>query len=241
MLWWMITNKSKSWTGVMKSLLKSVSHMFAPTKITQQRDIAVNPPSITGPQVIDATAGQGYLAGQLLVATPVIDSGCFQKSVIYMFAHSAEGAMGLIINQPLELVNYAALLEDMDLPKEAADKQLPVYFGGPVERARGFVLHSTDYERDFSLIRTQDLAVTASSTILQDMAADRGPKDAALVVGYAGWTPGQLEAEIEQNSWITVPATPELVFHTENELKWATASQSLGIDMAFFSTTVGHA
>ena len=225
----------------MKSLLKSVSHMFAPKAAGPQPDIAIKPSALTGPQVIDASAGHGYLAGQLLVATPVIDSGCFQKSVIYMFAHSAEGAMGLIINQPLELVNYSALLEDMNLPAEASDKQLPVYFGGPVERARGFVLHSTDYARDFSLLRTQDLAVTASSTILQDMAAGSGPKDASLVVGYAGWTPGQLESEIEQNSWITVPATPELVFHTENDLKWATASQSLGIDMAFFSTTVGHA
>ncbi len=225
----------------MKSLLKSVGTMFSSPKDVAQPDIAIKPSALPAPQIIDASTGGGYLAGQLLVATPVIDSGVFQKSVIYMFAHSAEGAMGLIINQPLELVNYSALLEDMDLPKDGGEKQLPVFFGGPVERARGFVLHSTDYERDFSLIRTPELAVTASSTILQDMAAGRGPKEAALVVGYAGWTPGQLEAEIEQNSWITVPATPALVFHTENELKWATASKSLGVDMAFFSTTIGHA
>lgn len=224
----------------MKSFFRTVGTMFAPEKAESARpDIAVNAPTITGPHLLDGATG--YLTGQLLVATPVIDSGCFQKSVIYVFAHSNEGAMGVIINQPLELVNYGALIEGMDMPLDAMTRQVPVYFGGPVERARGFVIHSTDYDREFSLMRSGDLAVTASSTILQDMAVGRGPKKAALTVGYAGWTPGQLEAEIEQNSWITVPATPELVFDTENDLKWATASKSLGVDMAFFSTTVGHA
>ena len=129
----------------------------------------------------------------------------------------------------------------MDLPKDSAAAQIPVYFGGPVERTRGFVVHSTDYYRDFSLARSQELAVTASSAILGDIVAGNGPKHAALVVGYAGWSAGQLEAEIEQNSWISVPASEKLMFGTDNELKWATASKSLGIDMAFFSTTVGHA
>ncbi len=226
----------------MKSFLRTVGTMFNTEKPAAPRpDIALKPVAVTGPQVIDASAGHGYLAGQLLVATPVIDSGCFQKSVIYVFAHSADGAMGIIINQPLELVNYNSLVEGMELPTDAANAQVPVFFGGPVERARGFVIHSTDYDRDFSLMKSGDLAVTASSTILQDMAAGQGPEQAALIVGYAGWTPGQLEAEIEGNSWIHVPATPELVFGTDHDLKWATASQSLGIDMAFFSTTVGHA
>lgn len=193
------------------------------------------------PNIIDATQSQGYLTGQMLVATPVIDTGAFQKSVIYIFAHSQEGAMGLIINQPLELLNYSTLIEGMDLPKEVMAKQIPVYFGGPVERARGFVIHSTDYVRDFTLARSGELAVTASSAILTDLATGQGPKDAALIVGYAGWSTGQLEAEIEANSWITVPATAKLMFGTDNELKWGTASKSLGIDMAFYSTSVGHA
>lgn len=204
-------------------------------------DITITTAAMTAPNIIDASAQTGYLAGQLLVATPVIDSGCFQKSVIYVFNHSADGAMGLIINQPIELVNYSALLEGMNLPPEAASKNIPVHFGGPVERARGFVLHSADYFRDFSLMKRGELAVTASSAILNDIALGNGPKNAALIVGYAGWQAGQLEAEIEQNSWISVPATEKLMFGTENDLKWATASKSLGIDMAFFSTTVGHA
>ncbi len=232
----------------MKSLLQKVGSMLGSEKpstlsltTSSPSDIAIRPPVLTAPHVLDGRAGNGFLAGQLLVATPVIDSGCFQKSVIYMFAHNAEGAMGLIINQPLELLNYAALVEGVNLPAETGQKQIPVFFGGPVERARGFVIHSADYTKETALFRGADLAVTASSAILHDLVAGHGPKNAALVVGYAGWSAGQLEQEIEQNSWITVPATANLIFGTENELKWATASKSLGIDMAFFSTAVGHA
>ena len=214
--------------------------MFSNTK-QAAGDIALNAPQVTSPNIIDARQSEGYLAGHLLVATPLINAGCFQKSVVYIFAHNAEGAMGLIINQPLELVNYAALIEGMDLPDHAAAKELPVYFGGPMDRSRGFVIHTTDYYKDFSLVRTNDLAVTASAGILQDIVQGKGPRQAALVVGYAGWTAGQLEQEIEQNSWLSVPATSQLMFGTENDLKWATASKSVGVDMAFFSTTVGHA
>lgn len=220
--------------------IKTVSDMFT-REPSKKPDIALKASDITSPQIVDVAAQSGYLAGQLLVATPVIGNGCFQKSVVYIFQHNDEGAMGLIINQSLELINYSALLEGMEIPNDAADRELPVYFGGPVERARGFVLHSNDYQRDFTLARHGELAVTASSGILTDIMNERGPSKAMLCVGYAGWTAGQLEAEIEQNSWITVPATHGLVFGTDDELKWATASKSLGVDMAFFSTTVGHA
>ena len=221
-------------------LFSKVKNMLA-TPTSASAEITISDSAISSPNILDANGQTGYLAGQLLVATPVIDSGCFQKSVIYVFNHSADGAMGLIINQPLELVNYASLLEGMNLPKDTPAKDIPVYFGGPVERARGFVIHSTDYFRDFSLARSNELAVTASSAILNDIVTGQGPKNAALIVGYAGWTAGQLEAEIEANSWINVPATEKLMFGTENELKWATASKSLGIDMAFYSKAVGHA
>ena len=222
-------------------LFHKVKHMLNHEPAPAASDITIKGSALPAPNIVDASTENGYLAGQLLVATPVIDSGCFQKSVIYVFAHSAEGAMGLIINQPLELVNYSTLLDGTALPKDAANKEIPVFFGGPVERSRGFVIHSADYFRDFSLVRTNELAVTASTAILGDIVAGKGPKDAALIVGYAGWGAGQLEAEIESNSWISVPASADLMFRTENELKWATASKSLGIDMAFFSTTVGHA
>ncbi len=221
-------------------ILRKVKRMLdsnAPSPTT----ISLGDTTIQMPNIIDASKVNGYLAGQLLVATPVIESGAFMKSVIYVFNHSASGAMGLIINQPLELINYNALLEGMNLPKDSPASEIPVYFGGPVERTRGFVVHSTDYLRDFTLARSNELAITASSAILGDIAEGKGPKNSALIVGYAGWSAGQLEAEIEQNSWISVPATEKLMFETDNDLKWATASKSLGIDMAFFSTTIGHA
>lgn len=203
--------------------------------------ISLNHHTGSVPHILDGHGQQGYLAGQLLIATPLIDTGTFQKSVVFVFAHNAEGAMGVIINQPLELVQFSSLVEGLDLTPDQMQSNMPVYYGGPVDRHRGFVLHSSDYVREHTLIRHGEVAITASNAILRDIIAGKGPKQAYLSVGFAGWTAGQLEQEIEQNSWISVPATAELVFGTENELKWATASKSLGVDMNFFSTTIGHA
>lgn len=191
--------------------------------------------------IMDVASKPGYLAGQLLVATPVIDSGPFQRSVVYIFAHNNEGAMGVIVNQPLELVHFSSLVDGLKLPEGAENREIPVYYGGPVERSRGFVIHTNDYTKDYTLATHGEVSVTASSSILNDILEGRGPSKSALVVGYAGWTPGQLEQEIDQNSWIAVPAASNLIFDTEDDLKWATASKSLGVDMAFFSTVAGHA
>ncbi len=182
----------------------------------------------------------GYLAGQLLVATPVIDSGCFQRAVVYIFSHSAEGAMGVIINQPIERVHFSALVEGMKLPEGSENKEIPIYFGGPVERNRGFIIHSAEGAVE-AAAAAPEVAVTASSAMLNDILQGKGPRQAALIIGYAGWAAGQLEQEIEQNNWIAAPASRKLIFETEDDLKWGMASKSLGVDMAFFSTTVGHA
>ena len=182
----------------------------------------------------------GYLQGQLLVSTPLITGSCFHRAVIYLFAHSHEGAMGIIINQPLEEVHYSALLENEELPATIQD-EIQVYYGGPVDRSRGFVVHSAEYGNDSVIFRHEDIAVSANTTILRDIIMGNGPKKSLLTIGYAGWTPGQLEQEIEENSWITVPASSELIFSIENDMKWGMASQSLGIDMNFFSHAVGHA
>ncbi len=184
---------------------------------------------------------EGYLQGQLLVSTPLITSTCFHKSVVYLFAHNEDGAMGVIINQPLEIVSYDSLLEESDMPALASDDEISVYYGGPVDRSRGFVIHSTDYNKGETLFSNESVAISANTGILKDIAAGRGPSKSTLAVGYAGWASGQLEKEIEENSWITVPATQEIVFDSEDEMKWGMASQSLGIDMNFFSHTVGHA
>lgn len=194
----------------------------------------------------DASFGQndnekGYLTGTLLVASPLVTDSIFQKSVIYLFAHSEEGAMGCILNEPVDTVNYAALLGDLDDSAADSKGELPVYFGGPVERSRGFVLHSSEYKPAETLHTEGGVSITAVSGILRDMVTDKGPKHASLIVGYAGWSEGQLETEIEQNAWLTVPATHELVFDTPTEHQWARASQSIGVDMAFYSHSVGHA
>ncbi len=184
----------------------------------------------------------GFLQDQLLISTPSITGSCFQRAVIYLFAHSEEGAMGVIINQPMEVVNYSALLDDEDAPVlQDTDEEVSVYFGGPVDRNRGFVLHTNDYRGGEPLFTGNSISVSANSTILKHMAAGVGPEKTLLCVGYAGWSAGQLEKELEENSWITVPATRELIFNIDDEMKWGMASQSLGIDMNFFSPMVGHA
>lgn len=184
------------------------------------------------------------LAGQLLVATPVIESGMFAKSVIFLFEHTADGAAGVIINQPTEWINYDTLIQGqkLDLPRDNTSRQLRVYSGGPVDRHRGFILHSSEYVKPFNLVRHGEITVTAANAIVNDIAAGAGPRHVQLITGFAGWDAGQLEREIEQNAWIHVPATEQLVFNTPDDLKWATVSRALGIpDMAFFSTAVGHA
>lgn len=183
----------------------------------------------------------GYLTGTLLVASPLVTDSIFQKSVIYLFAHGADGAMGCILNEPVDTVNYAALLGDLDASAAESNGELPVFFGGPVERSRGFVLHSSEYKPESALHTQGDVSITTVSGILRDMVQGNGPEHASLIVGYAGWSEGQLEEEIEQNAWLTVPATRELVFETPTEHQWARASQSIGVDMAFYSHSVGHA
>jgi putative transcriptional regulator len=184
---------------------------------------------------------EGYLAGQLLVATPQISEPPFHKAVIFLFAHHDDGAMGIVLNQPLEKVHYSALLESEDLAQAGSDCDATVYYGGPVERVRGFVLHSDDYHNEHVIYNHEGISLSANTMLLKDILNGKGPRQHLLAVGYAGWSAGQLEREIEENSWITVPASPELIFSTEDEFKWTTASQSLGIDMHFFSPMAGHA
>ncbi len=184
---------------------------------------------------------EGYLQGQLLVSTPLVTGSCFHQSVIYLFAHTAEGAMGVIINQPLETAHTQSLLDEGDLAAKAISQDIGIYYGGPVDRGRGFVIHTTDYRSEHSLFTTPTLAVSAHASILRDIVAGTGPKQSILCVGYAGWSAGQLEQELEENSWITVPASPDIIFEPDDDLKWSMASRSLGIDMNFYSHSVGHA
>lgn len=182
------------------------------------------------------------LTGKLLIAMPGMGDPRFEHSVVFMCSHTDEGAMGLIVNKPAGDVRLSDLLEQLDIAPEPPGRDLPVYFGGPVEGARGFVLHSCDYASSLqSLEVSPDYAMTATLDVLEDIAQGAGPENVLMMLGYAGWGPGQLEAEIGQNGWLTAEAEPELVFDCPAAEKWVAALATLGIDPVSLSSSAGRA
>lgn len=186
---------------------------------------------------------EGYLSGQMLIAMPAMRDPRFTRSVIYMCAHNDEGAMGLIVNRLVGSIKFADLLEELDLEDAPVDASRfpPVHFGGPVETGRGFVLHSSDYLSDDSMQLDDALALTATVDILRDIAVGRGPKQALLALGYAGWGPGQLDGELIENAWLSVDSDPDLVFGSSLDDKWEQALAKLGISASLLSSDAGRA
>lgn len=190
-----------------------------------------------------------YLDGQLLIAMPAIGDSRFDHTVIYMCAHSEQGAMGLIINKTAPMMRFGDLIAQLDvLPDDAEAEpspelmEMPVLYGGPVEQGRGFVLHSGDYfAADSSLPVAENVALTATVDILRAMASGRGPNRAIIALGYAGWAPGQLENEIQHNGWLTCPADNELLFDLGYEERYVAALRKLKIDPGMLSSDAGHA
>ncbi len=183
----------------------------------------------------------GYYEGQMLIATPYMRGEIFSGAVIYVFAHNAGGAMGVIINKPLEMVHYASLFQQLSIDISKHETDLTIYHGGPTEENRGFVLHSAEYELEDTLLNDSGVSVTASIKVLRDIATNRGPKKSLLAIGYAGWSAGQMEAEIEANLWLTLPATPEVIFSSSNSGKYNMTEKLLGIEMFRMSPMAGHA
>jgi putative transcriptional regulator len=181
-----------------------------------------------------------YLEGQLLVAMPGITDPRFDRTVIFMCSHSAEGAMGLVINRQFQGLDFHALLDQLDLDSDSAANR-PVYAGGPVETGRGFVLHSSDFRQDSTLMVAGDVALTATVDILKALAEGAGPKNSLIALGYAGWAPGQLDRELTRNGWLTTPASHSLLFDTADQDKWPRALAALGIDPSMLSGDSGHA
>ncbi len=190
-----------------------------------------------------------YLDGQLLIAMPSTGDPRFSRAVIYVCAHSSEGAMGIIINQRAPNISFAELLEQLKIvPTEdrislpSAMNAMDVHLGGPVETGRGFVLHSADYfKADSTLPINDSVCLTATIDILRDIAKGSGPTQALLALGYAGWAPGQLEDEIQSNGWLNCPANPELVFDPAVDRKYNRALDSLGVDPSHLVSDSGHA
>jgi len=192
---------------------------------------------------------RGFLDGQMLIAMPSMGDERFARSVIYLCAHSADGAMGIVVNQPAAHISFSDLLVQLDVVPAAELIQLPpragvvkVLKGGPVDTQRGFVLHSADYFVENSTLPIDEgVCLTATLDILKAIARGAGPASAVLALGYAGWAPGQLENEIHQNGWLHCAADPELIFGTDTEGKYALALKKIGIEVGMLSSEAGHA
>lgn len=186
-----------------------------------------------------------YLTGHLLIAMPAMQDPNFVKTVTYICEHSDQGALGIVINRPLDM-DLGTIFDQLYL--ESADPELarqPVLQGGPVHQERGFVLHepanASSREFDATLAVTDAIRVTTSQDILTAMARGDGPRRALVALGYAGWGAGQLESELVQNAWLSVPASPKIIFDTPFEQRWRESAKLLGIDLNTISHQAGHA
>jgi putative transcriptional regulator len=189
-----------------------------------------------------------YLDGQLLIAMPIMTDKRFARSVIYMCAHSAEGAMGLIINQRASHISFSELMKQLSIVPDGSDDieielaDMDVHVGGPVETGRGFVLHSADYyAADSTLPIDEGVSLTATIDILKAIAGGKGPDRAILALGYAGWRAGQLESEIAANGWLHCPADADLLFDRDLDQKYERALSKIGIDPSHLVSEAGHA
>ena len=181
------------------------------------------------------------LRGRLLIASPTIGDERFERTVIYMCAHSPDkGAMGLVVNKPVDGLDFRTLFEQLEIEDVAIDG-LPVHYGGPVESTRGFVLHSSDYSANDGTPVTDDVSLTATLDILRDIAAGGGPKQRILALGYSGWAPGQLEDEIKGDGWLVSDSDSNLLFSEDLDGKWSQALARIGVDASFLSGQSGSA
>jgi putative transcriptional regulator len=198
----------------------------------------------TGPRLAYLNRAKGgkvltSLTGQLLIAMPQMEDPRFSRSVVFMCAHNAEGAMGLVVNKTVDQLSMGELLAQLGIEGDGFNRAR-VHFGGPVEAGRGFVLHSTDYAEQATLV-VGDVGVTATLDILRAIGRGEGPRQRFFALGYAGWGPGQLDAEIQANGWLTVPSDNALLFDDGNDDKWRRAIAKLGVDPFALSGDAGHA
>ncbi len=203
----------------------------------------MNPPD-TPPSGSDADQ---YLEGKMLIAMPTMGDDRFARTLIYICAHSDEGAMGLVVNKIAPSIDFPDLLQQLEIEntgtgENAASPDVPVLQGGPVEAGRGFVLHTHDYHQDNATLPISDhVSMTATVDVLKAIARGRGPTKAMLALGYAGWAPGQLEHEIQANGWLHCDADDDLLFGADLEGKYDQALAKLGVDISFLSGDAGHA
>lgn len=181
------------------------------------------------------------LSNHFLIAMPTLQDPNFFHGVTLICEHSDQGAMGIMINRPLD-VSLSEILAQMDIHSDIAEvNERPIYLGGPVQNERGFIIHQPIGDWDNMLQVSEDIAVTSSRDMLEAIAAGRGPEHCLVALGYAGWGPGQLEQEIMDNAWISTPADSHIIFETPVEQCWQAAAESAGIDLSRLSSDIGHA
>ncbi|WP_136795849.1 MULTISPECIES: YqgE/AlgH family protein [Desulfosediminicola] len=180
------------------------------------------------------------LTGSFLVSTPQMPDPRFEEQVIYICAHSQEGAMGLAINKPNPAFSMAEVLQGADLPIPVNELP-PVYIGGPVELESAFILYTSTYKTEYQLEVTSTVSLSRETKVLQDIAEECGPEKFLFLLGYTGWGPGQLERELVDDGWLMVPADDTIIFDLPNEMKWKAAALQYGIDISTFLDVVGYA
>ncbi len=180
------------------------------------------------------------LQGSFLISTARMPDPRFREKLIFMCGHTEEGAIGLVVNNPLPDVGLDEILKSADIP--VPDFELPpVYLGGPVEMGSGFILYTADYQTASQMQVSETVYLSSDPSVLQDIAAGRGPGRYLFLLGYAGWGPGQLESELTDNGWLILPAEDEVIFGTPDALKWKVAARNHGIDIATFGDVIGSA
>ena len=188
------------------------------------------------------TEGDPGLSGKLLIAMPGMSDPRFEKSVVYICAHSDDGAIGLVVNRRADGVSQKDLFGQLDIEIDPARQAAWVHYGGPVEMGRGFVLHSADYHIEEATLEVDDaFSMTATIDVLKDIAAGDGPRRAMIALGYSGWSGGQLEGELQRNGWLTCDADEDILFGRENDDKWEAALAKLGVDPRMLSAEGGSA
>ena len=181
------------------------------------------------------------LKGHFLLAMPSLDAGLFAKSITYLIEHGEEGAMGLIINRPLDLA-ISEVFDQLGIKSSASLNCIPIMVGGPVQMDQGFVLHRDKVSNWEACIEVSDeILLTTSQDILFSIAEDQGPKETLIALGYAGWSPGQLEEELAKNSWLTMAADSDIIFSTPYDQRFSQAAAQIGVDMNLISSQIGHA
>ena len=183
-----------------------------------------------------------HLAHQFLIAMPNLQDPTFHQTVMYICQHDASGAIGIIINRPMQSVKLKEIFEQIGITSNnTVANELPVLFGGPVQQERGFILHTTQGEWNSSLELADRISVTTSKDILEAIANDKGPEQVIIALGYAGWSAGQLENEIKENTWILAPVNKDIIFDLPFSERWQAAAALIGVDIRSISDATGHA